>query len=126
MFNQAQLAFDLSYDPYNEAIKALKDYLRTYPNSSRNDEAYNFLYRISLTTGNYKDAQDALDNIKQKGSDYNRNYQKMSLYRGIEYFNQYNDEEAIKMFKKAIDLDADKKMTAEAVFWTGESFFSDG
>lgn len=123
LFNQAQLAFDLSFDPYSEAIKALKDYLRNYPNSSRNDDAYNFLYRISLTTGNYKDAQDALDNIKQKGSDYNRNYQKVSLYRGIEYFNQYNDEEAIKMFKKAMDLDTDKKVTAEAVFWTGESFF---
>ena len=123
LFNQAQLAFDLSFDPYSEAIKALKDYLRTYPNSSRNDDAYNFLYKISVTTGNYKDAQDALDNIKQKGSDYNKNYQKISLYRGIEYFNQFNDEDAIKMFKKAIELDADKAVTAEAVFWSGESFF---
>lgn len=123
LFNQSQLAFDLSYDPYNEAIKALKDYLRTYPNSSRNDEAYNFLYRISLATGNFKDAQDALDNIKMKGSDYNLNYQKIALYRGIEFYNQFNDEEAIKMFKKAANIDADKAITAEAIFWTGESFY---
>jgi tol-pal system protein YbgF len=123
LFNQAQLAFDLSFDPYSEAIKALKDYLRNYPNSSRNDDAYNFLFRISMATGNYKDAQDALDHIKQKGSDYNRNYQKISLYRGIEYFNQNNDEEAIKMFKKAVELDADKTVAAEAMFWAGESFY---
>jgi TolA-binding protein len=123
LFNQAQLAFDLSYDPYNEAIKALKDYLRNYPNSSRNDEAYHFLYRISLATGNYMDAQDALDNIKLKGSDYNTNYQKIALYRGIEYYNQFNDEEAIKMFKKAASIDADKAIAAESMFWTGESFY---
>ncbi len=60
---------------------------------------------------------------QKKGSDYNLNYQKIVLYRGIEYYNQFNDEEAIKMFKKAINIDADKEITAEAYFWTGESFY---
>lgn len=123
LFNQAQLAFELSSDPYNEAIKALKNYLVSYPNSSRNDDAYNFLFRISMATGNYKDASDALERIKVKGSDYNVNYQKISFYRGIEFFNTFDYEDAIKMFKKAIELDADKAITAEAMFWTGDAFF---
>ena len=46
LFNQAQLAYELSYDPYSEAIRALKKYLVSYPNSSRNDEAYNFLFPL--------------------------------------------------------------------------------
>jgi TolA-binding protein len=123
LFNQAQLAFDLSSDPYNEAIKALKDYLISYPNSGRNDDAYNFLFRISMATRNYKDASDALERIKVKGSDYNLNYQKISFYRGIEFFNAFDYEEAIKMFKKAIGIDADKAITAEAMFWAGDAFY---
>jgi len=123
LFNQAQLAFDLSSDPYNEAIKALKDYLVSYPNSGRNDDAYNFLFRISMATRNYKDASDALEKIKVRGSDYNINYQKISFYRGIEFFNTFEYEEAIKMFKKAIGTDADKAITTEAIFWTGDAFY---
>jgi TolA-binding protein len=123
LFNQAQLAFDLSSDPYNEAIKALKNYLSNYPNSSRNDDAYNFLFSISMATGNYKDAAFALEKIKVRGSDYNRNFQKISLYRGIELFNEFDFEEAIKMFKKAMDSEADRKVTAEATFWTADAFY---
>ncbi|MBM3435394.1 MAG: tetratricopeptide repeat protein, partial [Bacteroidetes bacterium] len=123
LFNQAQLAFDLSSDPYNEAIRALKDYLLNYPNSGRNDDAYNFLFSISMATGNYKDAAMALEKIKVRGSDYNRNFQKISLYRGIELFNGFDYEEANKMFKKAVDTGADKKVTAEAVFWMADGFY---
>ncbi|MEZ5195793.1 MAG: tetratricopeptide repeat protein [Bacteroidales bacterium] len=123
LFNQAQLAFELSYDPYNEAIKALKTYLEKYPDSKRNDEAYNFLYKISVATRNYKDAQEALDKLRVKGNDFSQRLQKITYYRGIELFNQFNYEEALEMFKKAIDNDADKAITASSMFWAGESFY---
>ncbi len=126
LFNQAQLAFELSYDPYNEAIKALREYLKNYPNSSRNDEAYNFLFKIAMATRNFEDAQNAIENIKKKGKDYNRDFQKISYYRGIELFNKLNYADAAIMFNKAIATDADKTVKAEATFWAGEAYYQQG
>lgn len=123
LFNMAQLAFDMSSDPYNTAIRSLKDYLKNYPNSSRNDEAYHFLFKISMATGKYKDALESLENIKEKGKDYDRNYQKISFYRGIELFNQFEYDAAITMFKKSSELKVNRLITAESIFWTGESFY---
>jgi TolA-binding protein len=123
LFNHAQLAFELSYDPYNEAVKSLRAYLKAYPESSRNDEAYNFLFKISMATRNFKDAQEALENIQMKGVDYKQNFQKITFYRGIELFNQFDYDQAIKMFAKAMEYNEDKSITAESQFWLAESFY---
>ncbi len=126
LFNQAQLAFELSYDPYSEAIKALREYLKSYPNSSRNDEAYHFLFKIAMATRNFEDAQEAIENIKRKGKDYDRDLQKISYYRGIELYNKLEYAEALLMFKKAIATAADKTIAAEATFWAGEACYQQG
>ncbi len=34
LFNYAKLAYELSFDPYHEAIIALRDYMAKYPNSA--------------------------------------------------------------------------------------------
>jgi TolA-binding protein len=123
LFNMAQLAYDMSSDPYNHAIKSLKDYLVNYPNSSRNDEAYRFLFKISMATGNYQDALESLENIKKKDADYNTNYQKICFLRGIELFNQFDYEAAVSMFKKASEKTVNRQIMAESIFWTGEAFY---
>jgi len=123
LFNHAQLAFELSYDPYNEAVKALRSYLKAYPDSKRNDEAYNFLFKISMTTRNFKDAQEALENIQVKGVDYKKNFQKITFYTGIELFNQFDYEKAAEMFKKSVEYNEDKQITAESIFWLAETFY---
>lgn len=123
LFKQAQLAFELSYDPYSEAVKSLRAYLKAYPDSKRADEAYNFLFKISMSTRNFKDAREALENIQVKGSDYKGNFQKITFYHAIELFNQYKYEEAIAMFTKATEFNEDKEITAESIFWIAESFY---
>ncbi|MCB0804490.1 MAG: tetratricopeptide repeat protein, partial [Bacteroidales bacterium] len=123
LFKQAQLAFELSYDPYNEAVKALRNYIKAYPDSERADEAWNFLFRISLATRNYEDARDALENIRVKGPDYKSNFQKITYYRGIELFNQFEYEEAGEMFKKAYELNTLPNITNESLFWMAETFY---
>ena len=123
LFKQAQLAFELSSDPYSEAVKALKAYLIAYPDSKRSDEAYNFLFNISVSTRNFQDARDALEHIQVKGADYKKNYQKLSYYQGIELFNQLNYEEAVNAFKRAIEFSIDKQIEMESLFWMAESFY---
>jgi len=123
LFKQAQLAFELSYDPYSKAIKALRSYIQAYPDSEKADEAYEFLFQISMATRNFEDAQKSLESIQKKGVDYKGNFQKITYYRGIELFNQFNYAEAAEMFTKARDYDVDKMITAESIFWMAESFY---
>jgi TolA-binding protein len=123
LFNMAQLAFELSYDPYSEAVKSLRAYLKEYPGSERADEAYNFLFKIAMATRNFKDARESLENITVKGSEYQENLQKISYYYGIELFNKFSYEEAINLFKTAADLKKDPQITAESLFWIAESYY---
>ncbi len=123
LFNYAKLTYDLSFDPYNTAINALKEYLNDYPNSSKNDEAYTFLYKIALSTGKYDEAMFALEKINNKGGNYNNDLQKTIFMLGTELFNKMDYEEAIVKFKKAAELNADKKITSESMFWIGEAYY---
>ena len=51
LFNYAKLAYELSFDPYNEAIIALRDYLKAFPDSPRHDEAQPVSYtHLTLPT----------------------------------------------------------------------------
>ncbi len=126
LFNHAQLAFELSSDPYSEAIKALQSYLKKYPNSEKHDEAYRFLYKIALSTKNYEYALEALENIKTKNSATLKQYQKVLYYRALELIEARKPEEAKKFLTQAIADNHAAKITALSNYWLGELFFQEG
>ncbi len=47
LFNFAKLSFKIDFDPYNEAIKALREVLGAYPNSPRAEEHTAFWRKCS-------------------------------------------------------------------------------
>jgi len=123
LFNYAKLSIELSYNPYNEAIRALQQYLAEYPASPRRDEAYTYLANLYLVTRNYREALSTLENIKKRTPAQDEIYQKITYYRGLELFadNQFFD--AIGMFKKSAGLKSDGLIAAGALFWAGESYY---
>ena len=123
LFKQAQLAFELSSDPYNEAVKALRSYIMAYPESERAYEAYHFLFSISMATRNFDAASEALENIQEKGPDYNKRLQQITFYRAIAQFNQFNYKGAGELFAKAGEIKGDKEIFARSKFWLAESFY---
>ena len=40
LFNYAKITYELSYSPFNDTINAFDKYISLYPNSERNDAAY--------------------------------------------------------------------------------------
>ena len=56
LFNYAKLAYELSYNPYDEAINAFQEFIELYPETEDAKEAYEFLLKVYLTTKNYNDA----------------------------------------------------------------------
>lgn len=126
LFNYAKLSIELSYSPYNEAIKSLQKYLVDYPSSPRADEAYGYLTDLYLITNNYKEAQASIEKIKTRNRDMSQAYQKISYYCGLELFNEKDMDAAVEMLKKASKENTDKAISASALYWIAEAYYRQG
>ena len=124
LFNYAKLSYELSFDPYHEAILALRDYLKRYPNSPRNDEAQGFLLDVFIKTRNYEDALATLDAIKSKPLPLQEAYQKLAFDRGVELYEGRKYQDAALFFEKALKYPVNQEANAKAHYWMGESYFA--
>jgi TolA-binding protein len=123
LFNYAKLSFELSMNPFNEAILAFQKYVEKYPNSPQRDEAYRHLIDLYLTSRNYKDALTSLEAITLNTPVLKSAYQRIAYYRGIELFNNGDFAGATESFKKSMQYPENRTIRAQAMFWQGESFF---
>ena len=123
LFNYAKLSYELSYNPYNEAINAFRKYIKNYPNSQRIDEAYTYLVNAFITTKNYRLALKSLDNIKDKTPELKSAYQKIAYYQGVYLFNNGEYTAAISHFDRSNRYNFDKTIHASAIYWKGEAYY---
>lgn len=123
LFNYAKLSYELSYDPYNEAIDAMQDYLADYPDSPRRDEAYSYLVNLFLVTKNYDQALISLEEISDKNLQMKQAYQKITYARGVELFKETQYDKAISFFEKSLIYKQDQTTAAYALFWEAEAFY---
>ena len=123
LFNFAKLAYELSIDPFHEAIQALSTYLEQYPNSERSDEAYEFLLDVYLTTKNYGAAYEALNNISDKTIRTKEIYQTVVYNRGIEFIKGKKFDQANEFLAKVGEFPVNEGVNAKAKFWTAEILY---
>jgi TolA-binding protein len=123
LYNQAMLAYELSYHPYYEAIDAFRQYLKEYPSGFRNTTIQSYLVSVFLTTKNYKEAISTIEEIKNKTKEMEYAYQKVCYYRGIELFNANSFTASIQHFDKAL-MPLDKNINALSLYWKAEAFFN--
>lgn len=122
LFNYAKLTYELSYSPFNETIKAFDEYLQKYPDSDRNDEAYDYLVKVYMTTKNYGDALASMNKIKNKTPEIERAYQRVSYLRGLELMKQLRYEEAIQSFGLSWKYRMyNSSISANRLYWTAEA-----
>lgn len=121
LFNYAKLSIELSYNPYNEAIKALQEYLVEYPSSPRRDEAYTHLANLYLVTKNYREALITFENVKKRDGKQKEIYQKISYFRALELFADKEYNEALGLFKNSLENKVDDNITAGATYWMAEA-----
>jgi len=120
LFNYAKLAYELTYNPFDDAITAIERYLREYPNSRRRDEAYGFLLEVYMSSKDYDRALAALELIEKKTPQVKSAYQLLSYNRGVELFRSGSYKEAQVYFQRVREYPVDPLMTAESHFWQGE------
>ena len=123
LFKYAKLAYELSYDPYNEAIQSFQKFIEEYPDDERIDDANSYLVKLFLSTKNYKSALDAINKIEDKSIKLKEAYQKITYYRGVELFNNQDIENAILLFQKSMNHNYEKEIYAKAYYWLAESYY---
>jgi TolA-binding protein len=121
LFNYAKLQFEKSSSSFNQAIKALEQYLNEYPNSVRNDEVQDYLSKIYLSTKNYQGAINSLEKIQQKSPALLKSYQRCTYLRGLELINNKEYSAAAKNFEKSLKYSLDNQTEASATYWMAEA-----
>lgn len=121
LFNYAKLSVELSNNPYNEAIKALQQYLTEYPDSRRRDEAYTWLANLYVVTKNYAEALNSLELVRNRNASQNAIYQKITYFRGIELFQAGDYPQAAALFQKSLQNKTDKAIAQGAQFWLADA-----
>lgn len=122
LFNYAKLSYELSYSPFNETIKAFDQYISKYPNSERNDAAFDYLVKVYMTTRNYRDAITSIEKIKIKSPSVREAYQRVTYFRGLELFNDANYRGAIEFFTKSLENSTfNASYKAQAQYWKAEA-----
>ncbi len=124
LFNYAKLTYELSYSPFNEALRTLNFYIQQYPASDRVDEVYNILVIAYMNTKNYKMAMESLEKIKDKDAGIEKAYQKVAFYRGLELFANLRFSDAIQAFNKSVEYSKyDELIYARTLYWLAESYY---
>ncbi|MCF8295904.1 MAG: tetratricopeptide repeat protein [Saprospiraceae bacterium] len=121
LFNYAKLAYELAYNPYNEAINAFNQYIAEYPKSPRINDANRYLVNLFLSTKNYKSALISIEKIKDNSIELKTAYQKITYFRGVEEFNDEHLIEAIALYDKSLNYSIDKSIFAKCYYWKAEA-----
>ncbi len=120
--NYAKLSYEIG-NSYESVPKVILSFLEMYPNNGNNEALKDLLIDSYITSKNYKDAIDLLEN--NKSFENKKAYQKVTFYRGVEEYAEGNYAAAVVMFNKSLKEPFDPVFTARATYWKAESDYQD-
>ncbi|MCL1851095.1 MAG: tetratricopeptide repeat protein [Bacteroidetes bacterium] len=121
LFNYAKIQFEKSSSSFNQAIKALEQYINEYPKSLHSDEVENYLSKIYLSTKNYQGAINSLEKIQHKSPALLKSYQRCTYFRGLELINNKEYAAAVKNFEKSLTYPMDNEIETASLYWKAEA-----
>jgi TolA-binding protein len=127
MFNYIKLNYELSFSPFNEIIDSFMGFIDSFPNSRYIDEAWQYLGQALLTTRNYREALDALEQVQGKTAKNYKALQRIAYHRGLELFNSMRFDQAIDMLQYSLQYgEYDRDLKVKAYYWLGEAYYRQG
>ncbi|UEG52377.1 tetratricopeptide repeat protein [Mucilaginibacter daejeonensis] len=121
LFEYAKLSYELDFN--SQALEATRLYLRNYPRSPRLAEVKILLGETLLNSKNYKEAVEILEPIVANTPSASEAYQKVTYYRGLEFYNERAFENAIGIFLRSLQHPRDEKIVALTRYWLAESMY---
>ena len=121
LFEYSKLSYELDFN--NEALEGTRLYLSRYPNSAKLNQVKTLLAEELLNSHNYRDAIDILEPIPDKNEGAQEAYQKVTYYRGLEFYNERAFENAIGVFLRSLNFPVNKKIETLTTYWMAESMY---
>jgi len=118
-FNLAKVNFESK--KYSQAITSLDRFIREYPTSQYIPEANNLLSEAFLNTNDFARAITFIERIQDKSPRVRAAYQKVTFYKGTEFFNNAQYTNAVQMFDKSLVYRIDDDLETAAHFWKAEA-----
>ena len=119
--NYTKLSYELDFN--QQALEATQNFIKTFPNSKRINDAKTLLGEILLTSKNYQAAIDILEPIPSKTPEAKAAYQKVTYFRGLEFYNERAFPNALSMFLRSGNFAEDKEIYALSIYWMAESMY---
>jgi len=123
LYNYAILSYKLDFNPFDEAVIALNQYLNKYPNSKRNQDVQEYLINVYTTMKNYKSAMTAIESVKDLNIRMKSTYQMMAFNHAVEQFQSSQLAGSIETFKKVKKYPIDPALNSKSFYWLGEAYF---
>ena len=120
LFNYAKILFAM--DSTQAAQKVLEKYIEQEvqpvdPGSKRKESAETLSAEILRGTTNFHAGVSMLESLKERGREVNAIYQKVTYYRGLEFYNERAFENSISMFMRSEKFPVNAEMAALATYW---------
>jgi TolA-binding protein len=119
--NYAKLSYELEFN--QQALESTQSFLKEFPRSSKINEAKTLLGEILLTSKNYQAAIDILEPIPNKTQEAREAYQKVTYFRGLEFYNERAFPNALSMFLRSATVPEDAEILALSMYWRGEASY---
>lgn len=120
LFNYGKLQYELGGGVFNEAINVLTRYLKEYPDSPRRDQVQEYLIAAYYNSRNYEAAWEAISRIPDPDNNIRTAYQKIAYFRGLEFFNAGDLDNADRLLDLSTENRFNPKYTALTSFWKAE------
>ena len=121
LYQYAKLSYELDFN--TQALGATRLYLKNYPQSTRNNEVKTLLGEELLNSHDYKEAVEILEPIPNKSPSAQAAYQKVTYFRGLEFYNERAFENAIGIFLRSLKNPVDPKIEVLTTYWMAESMY---
>lgn len=119
--NYARLSYELDFN--QQALESTQNFLKQFPASRKANEAKTLLGEILLTSKNYQAAIDILEPIPDKSPEAKEAYQKVTYFRGLEFYNERAFPNALSMFLRSEKFPEDQEIHALSTYWKAEASY---
>ncbi|GAB5525442.1 MAG: tetratricopeptide repeat protein [Roseivirga sp.] len=119
-FNLAKVSFQSG--KFSQAIVSLDRFMKQYPTSDYVPEANNLISEAFLNTNDYARAIVFIEKIPNKSDRIKEAYQKVTFYKGTQFYNSAKYIQAVQLFDKSLKYTIDKDLGIAANFWRAEAY----
>ena len=126
LYNYAKILNEL--DSAQAALQPLKEYISMkYPDLSpetdKSETTESRMAQILKGTSNFQSAVYLLESFTNRDEKAERILQKITYFRGLEFYNERAFENSISMFMRSEKFPYDKEMAALATYWKAEAMY---